>query len=151
MLSVGAQHARTIEEKAVDATSAVGMGYSESKWVAERLLELAASKTTLRTVAVRVGQISGTSAGAWQRAEWFPSMIKSSVYLGCIPAAERVRRLCSLIVSPADSRFRNYHGFRPTPPLGPSSRCASQTLGISILCIHAQCRGLRSCLPSQST
>ena len=91
MLSVGAQYAKTIEEKAVDATSAVGMGYSESKWVAERLLELAASKTTLHTVSIRVGQISGTSAGAWQRAEWFPSMIKSAVYLGYIPAADRVR------------------------------------------------------------
>ena len=89
-LSAGAQ---STKEKAVDATSAVGMGYSESKWVAERLLELASSQTSLHAVAIRVGQISGTSAGAWKSAEWFPSMVKSSMYLGSIPSADKVSNL----------------------------------------------------------
>ncbi len=64
---------------------AAGMGYSESKWVAEKILEIASRNTTLRPITVRVGQLSGGLNGAWNVKEWLPSMIRSSVSLGCLP------------------------------------------------------------------
>lgn len=40
---------------------------------------------------MRVGQITGSKSGAWNPAEWFPALVKSSIYLGCIPEMENVR------------------------------------------------------------
>ena len=45
---------------------AEGQGYSESKWVSERVLNIAAQKTALRPVIMRLGQMAGGSNGAWQ-------------------------------------------------------------------------------------
>ena len=78
-------------EELVDASVAVGMGYGESKWVCEQLLgraseAVSAVGTSFRAIAVRLGQITGTSGnGAWNTAEYVPAMLKSSQYLGCVP------------------------------------------------------------------
>ena len=85
-------HSTPVPEAPVDATIAVGTGYNEAKWIVEKLLESASSQTTLRTASIRLGQITGTSAGAWKETEWLPSMIKSSVYLGCLPTFDQVSR-----------------------------------------------------------
>ena len=69
---------------------AVDTGYSESKWVCERVLEAAASKTTLRPVVVRLGQISGSPSGAWNISEWFPSLVRSSAYIKAVPDVNQV-------------------------------------------------------------
>ena len=69
------------------------MGYAEAKWVAERMLEVAEKRTPLRPVAIRLGQITGTTAGAWKTTEWLPALVKSSVHLGYFPAIPQVRRL----------------------------------------------------------
>ena len=87
-----------IKEEFVDARIAVGTGYSESKWVAEQLLALATRKTSLPTVTVREGQIAGSDNGAWNTREWLPSLIKSSIYMGCIPVVPGVSALSSSIV-----------------------------------------------------
>lgn len=69
---------------------AVGTGYSESKWVCEQLLALASQKTALPSISVRAGQIAGSGNGAWNVHEWVPSLIKSSIHLGCLPALPSV-------------------------------------------------------------
>ncbi|KAL5513471.1 hypothetical protein ACEPAH_3870 [Sanghuangporus vaninii] len=75
-----------VPEKYVDFAAAEGNGYSESKWVCEKLLEIASSRTSLRPITVRIGQLSGmTNGGFWNQKEWMPALIKSSVYLGCLP------------------------------------------------------------------
>ncbi|KAH8100027.1 acetyl-CoA synthetase-like protein [Cristinia sonorae] len=74
-----------VKEEPVDPSCAVSSGYSESKWVVERLLSVAQEETPLRPVTVRVGQVAGGPNGAWNSNEWFPTMLKSSVYLGCLP------------------------------------------------------------------
>lgn len=56
------------------------------------MLAVAAGKTALKPVIVRVGQVSGGSNGAWSTAEWVPSLVRSSVHLGCLPAVDNVRR-----------------------------------------------------------
>lgn len=64
------------------------MGYAESKYLAERILDYAASKIpSLVTSIARIGQVAGpaNSNGQWNKHEWFPSLVVSSVYLGMIP------------------------------------------------------------------
>ena len=51
---------------------AIGSGYTESKWVAERLLEIAAERKLVQSVVVRIGQLSGGKNGAWKVSEWRP-------------------------------------------------------------------------------
>ncbi|KAI0144537.1 hypothetical protein GGR57DRAFT_325304 [Xylariaceae sp. FL1272] len=63
------------------------MGYAESKFVAERLLDTASREAGIPAVICRVGQIAGptTRAGIWPQREWFPSLLTSSKYLGKLP------------------------------------------------------------------
>ncbi|KAF2799236.1 acetyl-CoA synthetase-like protein [Melanomma pulvis-pyrius CBS 109.77] len=65
------------------------MGYGQSKFVSERLLDTAAREANIPAVICRVGQIAGPTmaAGMWPRQEWLPSMIRSSKYLGMLPAS----------------------------------------------------------------
>lgn len=66
-------------------------GYAQSKLIAELLCEEAASHLGLSVSIARVGQIAGpsTSEGqsisSWSRAEWLPSLVISSLHMGCIP------------------------------------------------------------------
>ena len=83
---------RPIHEGPVEPAVAVGAGYGESKWVAERLLEVASKQTPTPTVSVRIGQLSGSEGnGAWNYTDWFPSLVKSSLYLKCMPSTDKVR------------------------------------------------------------
>ncbi|KAH7009835.1 hypothetical protein EDB80DRAFT_713952 [Ilyonectria destructans] len=63
------------------------MGYGQSKFVSERLLDTAARETDIPCIICRVGQIAGptTAAGMWLKQEWLPSLIASSKYLGKLP------------------------------------------------------------------
>lgn len=81
------------KETSVDASRAMGSGYGESKWVGEKILEAAASETGLTTIVVRVGQISGGRNGYWHQKEWFPSLVRSSLFLRVFPGGDQV---CSL-------------------------------------------------------
>ena len=75
-----------ISEELIDNPSvAVGSGYSESKWVAEQLLKRAAERNVCNPSIVRLGQLSGGANGAWRTTEWIPSMISTSLALGCVP------------------------------------------------------------------
>ena len=50
-----------------------------------------AAEGGLGATAVRMGQACGSKAtGAWGTTEWMPSMVKSSVALGCLPAMSGV-------------------------------------------------------------
>ncbi|KAF8581155.1 acetyl-CoA synthetase-like protein [Ramaria rubella] len=66
-----------------DFKLAVGTGYTESKCVGERIVE--AHHPTLRTLIVRVGQLSGAPNGSWRSREWVPAMVKSGITLGVLP------------------------------------------------------------------
>ncbi|KZF22836.1 NRPS-like enzyme [Xylona heveae TC161] len=63
------------------------MGYAESKYVAERLLDEASRIADIPASICRVGQIAGptTKQGMWNKQEWFPSIVASSKYLGKLP------------------------------------------------------------------
>ena len=61
------------------------MGYAESKWVGERILEEARRAVGLRSTIVRVGQLCGAQNGYWNEREWFPIVVRSAEYLNCLP------------------------------------------------------------------
>lgn len=67
------------------------MGYSESKWVGEQILNAAAKATALRPVIVRVEQLCGGGNGAWNKSELMPSIICSAGLVGCLP---RINKVC---------------------------------------------------------
>ncbi|KAK5055282.1 hypothetical protein LTR84_013032 [Exophiala bonariae] len=70
-----------------DPSCAANMGYGESKYIAERILDRAFRKLNVNSGILRVGQISGTAGNprGWNRNEWFPSLALSSRYLGILP------------------------------------------------------------------
>ncbi len=79
-----------LEEPIEDPSVVAGTGYSESKWIGERILAAASEKAGLCAASVRVGQICGGVNGNWNEREWFPSVVKSAQYVGCLPDVEGV-------------------------------------------------------------
>jgi len=90
MLAIECQAVGPVKEIPIGPEVAAGSGYSESKWVSEKLLEVAAAETPLKPTITRVGQICGGANGFWNDKEWLPSLIRSSVYLKCLPSGEQV-------------------------------------------------------------
>ena len=91
------------------AEVAIGNGYVQSKWVAEEILQKAASRTSLRPTIVRVGQICGGATGVWNSNEWFPLMVRSSTALQVFPQDHRVRRNALSSINASDSPQRSIH------------------------------------------
>ena len=74
-----------MKETPVQPEAAVENGYSQSKWVCEKLLGVIAEKAPLHPVVIRIGQVTGSPSGTWNISEWFPSLVGSSVYLKALP------------------------------------------------------------------
>ncbi|KZT25643.1 hypothetical protein NEOLEDRAFT_1178119 [Neolentinus lepideus HHB14362 ss-1] len=69
-----------------DPKISLGSGYSESKWVSERLLDIAMEKIPgFSATTVRIHQLTGGLNGAWKPSEWFPAMVSASLALSCFP------------------------------------------------------------------
>ena len=84
----GHKHHHAVPEKILDDwTAAQEIGYAESKLVAEQLIDQCGQQSPLKTTICRLGQIAGPSEGpgGWNRDEWIPSMVASSMYLGLVP------------------------------------------------------------------
>ncbi|KAL8994171.1 MAG: hypothetical protein Q9169_005790 [Polycauliona sp. 2 TL-2023] len=62
-------------------------GYAESKYLSEMLLHDASGRLSVGCSIARVGQLTGASKGfgAWNRREWFPSLVISSAHIGAVP------------------------------------------------------------------
>lgn len=78
---------QTPEEVIFDDSAPGPNGYAMSKNISELLLDYAAHKLSMSTSFARVGQIAGAVqyAGLWNKAEWFPSLVISSLHIGAIP------------------------------------------------------------------
>ncbi|KAI1330923.1 male sterility protein-domain-containing protein [Xylariaceae sp. FL0255] len=81
--SLGAVPERVIHDQSVAGDS----GYSQSKHVAERILQKAAASSDLQVSIVRVGQIAGPARnpGGWNAADWLPMLVSTSKALGALP------------------------------------------------------------------
>ena len=69
---------------------AQGLGYAESKLVAESIIERVAALNSLNWTTVRISQLSGGRNGSWNVKEWFPVMVRSSLNSGCFPVFQEV-------------------------------------------------------------
>ena len=79
--------------------SATTNGYSQSKWVSERILEVSAEQTSLRPVIVRVGQVSGGVNGSWNPLEWTPGIVQSVTLTKALPSLGKAISLLPLRTS----------------------------------------------------
>ncbi|KAI1140871.1 male sterility protein-domain-containing protein [Hypoxylon sp. FL0543] len=62
-------------------------GYARSKLLSEHLCDTAARHLGVPVTIARVGQVAGAvrNRGVWNRSEWLPSLVISSLNLGCLP------------------------------------------------------------------
>ncbi|KAJ7909506.1 male sterility protein-domain-containing protein [Mycena leptocephala] len=115
-----------------DPRISVGLGYTESKWVAEMLLEIAVKKTVLSPIIVRVGQLSGAENGAWSAKEWFPALLRSSQLLGHLPTISG--HAAKAVVEVRNSRERYMHLIHPHPvPMADILSPLSKILGLPLV------------------
>lgn len=79
----------TIPETRFEDMSLPALGYGRSKMVGSLIIEDCAAPDAgdFPYAIVRVGQVAGPEAdkGMWNRQEWLPSIIASSLYLGALP------------------------------------------------------------------
>ena len=85
-----------VDEKCTNA-----FGYSEAKFVCERIIENArfAYGTKIDVSIVRVGQVTGSrNTGHWSSNEHIPAMIKSSQHIGALPRIDGVSEKIDLLL-----------------------------------------------------
>ena len=102
-------------------------GYSQSKWVSERMLEVAAEQTSLLPVIVRVGQISGGVNGCWNPLEWIPGIVQSASITNSLPSFKKsisllplqacAQALVQVLGARTTSASLHLHLVNPTPSL----------------------------------
>jgi carbohydrate kinase (thermoresistant glucokinase family) len=75
-----------VPERIPELEWAQGMGYAQSKAVAEHLCARAAQRAGIRTRVLRVGQImADRTHGVWNHTEAIPLMIQSAMTVGALP------------------------------------------------------------------
>lgn len=75
-----------VPESLPDATWAQGMGYAQSKCVAEAICSRAAERAGIPVRVLRIGQIvADTTHGVWNATEAVPLMLQSALTIGALP------------------------------------------------------------------
>lgn len=84
---MGWRSAEQVPEQRLDEFGLAEMGYGRSKLAGSRILDAAVAHSAIPAATVRVGQIAGPKGrkGVWNRQEFIPSLIASSLYLGMLP------------------------------------------------------------------
>jgi carbohydrate kinase (thermoresistant glucokinase family) len=117
---------------------AQGMGYGQSKSVAEHICARAAKTAGLRTRVIRIGQIvADTQHGVWNSTEAVPMMIQTALTVGALPRLQETpswlpvdtvaQAVIDISFSQAESVFTNLtnpNHFSWTDDLLPALRCA---------------------------
>lgn len=79
------------EAPMMDFRQGLSTGYTQSKLVAEYIIQQAVEDYDASACILRIGQIVGdTKAGIWNDDEAPPTLIRSALALGCLPALEMV-------------------------------------------------------------
>ncbi|GAW00066.1 acetyl- synthetase-like protein [Lentinula edodes] len=76
-----------VPEQSFSVPSIAGFdGYSQSKYTAERIIDVAVSRAGLDAIIIRGGQLSGSSQnGYWNPKEYIPSLFKTSAAIRAFP------------------------------------------------------------------
>ncbi|KAH8114663.1 acetyl-CoA synthetase-like protein [Phellopilus nigrolimitatus] len=140
-----------VPEEIVEPSSAIGTGYSESKWVCEKILSIASTRTPLKPVTVRIGQMSGANTnGCWNSKEWVPALFKSSIHMNCLPALDAdiswlpIDVAAGVILEMRNSSVHVLHLAHPVPvPWSSIFKPASESLGIPLVSYSLWLESLR--------
>lgn len=91
LASVLAAGSGKVQELAsTDPATASPIGYSQSKWVVERVLAMVEDMPS-RLHILRIGQLCGdTQTGYWNQKEGWPLMLRTAQTAGCLPALSEV-------------------------------------------------------------
>ncbi|KAF3064982.1 L-aminoadipate-semialdehyde dehydrogenase [Daldinia childiae] len=89
--SIGAIGGRSVDSGAAPEAvlepldSPAANGYSRSKFISENLCNTASKHLGIPVTIARVGQVGGAARypGLWNPSEWLPSLVISSLHLGC--------------------------------------------------------------------
>ncbi|KAJ6465896.1 putative polyketide synthase [Mycena vitilis] len=115
-------------------------GYLESKWVAERLVQMAADKGVLRTNVIRVGLLTGGDSGFWDTAHWMPRLAESAVHIGCLPDGDDlvswipVKEAAAAISDMQDAMNDTIHLIHPRPTIWTSvMRPLASLIGVPLV------------------
>ena len=87
-MSVGEGFAPETVPSNDDCPTALGTGYAQSKYIAERVLHEANQRSGVPVHILRIGQIGGSTMPgdvAFARQEWLASLIETSMTMGAIP------------------------------------------------------------------
>lgn len=69
-----------------DPSVAQGLGYAQSKWITEKLCQVASQQTPIRAGVLRIGQMVGDSQnGVWNETEAISLIIKCTDTIGILP------------------------------------------------------------------
>ncbi|CAI7630595.1 unnamed protein product [Penicillium glandicola] len=81
-----------VPEVKLESYESAQMGYGQSKLIASLLLDQASERANIPTTICRLGQVAGFikerrkgHAQTWPRRDWFPTLLTTSIKLGCIP------------------------------------------------------------------
>ncbi|KAJ6588257.1 acetyl-CoA synthetase-like protein [Mycena capillaripes] len=147
-----------LEEHLSDPRTAVGLGYTESKWVAEEILENARQKTALSPIIIRPGQLSGAANGAWNSNDWFPVLLRSSQLLGHLPTVSGyaswfpIHHAARAIVDLRKSEDHYFHITHPQPvPMADIMSPASEALDLPLVSYSAWLGSLEAASLQEST
>ncbi|KAG1775414.1 L-aminoadipate-semialdehyde dehydrogenase [Suillus placidus] len=74
-----------------DPSVAQGLGYAQSKWITEKLCQVASQQTPIRAGVLRIGQMVGDSQnGVWNETEAISLIIKCTDTIGILPNLEEL-------------------------------------------------------------
>lgn len=86
------------ETPSFDSSEALPIGYSQSKWIAEKICATAHKKCSdsqldlkqfkPRISIIRVGQLCGDKNGLWNANEAYPLLLSTSQLINCLPNLE---------------------------------------------------------------
>ncbi|WWC89627.1 uncharacterized protein L201_004552 [Kwoniella dendrophila CBS 6074] len=88
---LGQDSPKVVEQPSNDPSTATPIGYSQSKWVTEKICRLANETATLnnRIHILRVGQLCGdTQSGHWNEKEGWPLLIRTAQTSGTLPTLQ---------------------------------------------------------------
>ncbi|KAF9459676.1 hypothetical protein BDZ94DRAFT_1284298 [Collybia nuda] len=129
----------TPEGPVTDPGVTMGSGYSDSKWVTERVLDAAAGYG-FSPIVIRPGQLCGGIGGAWKTNEWFPALVRSGQILGYLPDISgvvswfRTSTAATAVVELMDSKERYFQIAHPSPiPMSLVLQTLSTIFGIPIV------------------
>ncbi|KAF8549988.1 L-aminoadipate-semialdehyde dehydrogenase [Imleria badia] len=100
------------------------MGYAQSKWVAEKLCQIAARTTAMHTAVLRIGQMVGdTTNGIWNESEGISLIIKVNAigilpqldeHVSWLPVDYAAKSIVELVDLPTSAECPVYHVLHPT-------------------------------------